>query len=118
MEEERYNREYEFNGIKFFLSDYTPNEEECKLLITKIFEQAIRDYLSFKQDTDAFAQVRDFLFQDDYIFNWGGKIYTTSDFAGIIDIDIEWLRDQIRKKECLDRKKMTPNQNVKIKKTQ
>ena len=99
----RYNRTYVYKNIKFYLSDYTLNEEECKLIILKLTEQASRDYLTlYKAESPALQAIwetaKEFIFNDDYLMSWGHKNMTPTHLLNLVDIDIEWLRRKVRQK--------------------
>jgi hypothetical protein len=94
---DRYDKEYEYKGVQFYLSDCIPNEEECRIIILKIIEQASRDYLSlYKGKTAALRHnwetARDFIFKDKYLINWGGVIMSPAQLMELVEIDIDWLR--------------------------
>lgn len=100
---DRYDKTYEYKGIEFYLSDYTPNIEECRLIILKIVEQASRDYLSLYNSKTASLQytwetAKDFIFSDTYYIKWGYQIVSPSQLLELVDIDIEWLRRKIRQR--------------------
>ena len=100
--ENRYEKTYTYKNIEFYLSDYTPNDEECRLIILKLTEQASRDYLTlYNADSPALQQVwetaKEFIFNDIYIISWGHKNVTPTYLLNLINIDIEWLRRKIRK---------------------
>lgn len=69
----------------------------------KVLEQAIRDYCSLHEsdttlERETWESANDFLFDDEYRINWGGLELRTEDFLDIIDLDIHWVRDQVKKK--------------------
>ena len=100
---DRYDKTYDYKGIKFYLSDYIPDPEECKIIILKIIEQASRDYLSLHKGKTASLQhtwetARDFIFKDKHLINWGGRIITPAELMELVDIDIDWLRRKMRER--------------------
>jgi hypothetical protein len=100
---DRYNKTHEYKGIKFDLSDYTPDEEECRIIILKIIEQASRDYLALYQSKTTALQhnwetAKDFIFRENYPVNWGGRIITSAQLLELVDIDIDWLRRKMRER--------------------
>jgi hypothetical protein len=100
---DRYDKTYDYKGIEFYLSDYTPDPEECRMIILKIIEQASRDYLSlYKGKTSALQQTwetaRDFIFKENYLMNWGGRIMTPAQLMELVDIDIDWLRRKMNER--------------------
>ena len=99
----RYDKTHEYKGVEFYLSNYTPDDEECKIIILKIIEQASRDYLSLYKGKTAALQhswetARDFIFKDNYLINWGMNILTPAQLMELVDIDIEWLRRKMRER--------------------
>lgn len=101
--EDRYNKEYTHGNVKFFLSDYMPNEEQCRILMLKVLEQAVRDYCSLADSKLTNEQLmwneaKAFLMDDDYHFNWGDYELNLESFLDILDLDINWVREQTRKK--------------------
>lgn len=100
---DRYDKAYYYKEIEFYLSDYTPNPEECRIIILKIIEQASRDYLSLYKGKTAALQytwetARSFIFEDKYIMYWGGKITTPAQLMELVDVDIHWLRRKMRER--------------------
>jgi hypothetical protein len=99
---ERYNREYSHGSVTFFLSDYTPNIEECRFLILKIVEQATRDYISLfgsnvSSEKALWETAHGFIFDDEYRIMWGNTEMGTEDLVGIVDVDVHYLRERVRK---------------------
>ena len=102
--EGRYNRYHSHNTVTFYLDDFIPDIEECRILMLKVIEQAVRDYQllgesQFINDKVAFETAKAFIFEDDYYFKWGEMELSTKDFLDILDLDIEWLRDQVNKQQ-------------------
>lgn len=100
---DRYDKVYEYKDIQFYLSSYTPDPEECRIIILKIIEQASRDYLSLHKGKTAALQytwqtARDFIFKDKYLINWGGRVTTSAELMELVDIDINWLRRKMRER--------------------
>lgn len=100
---DRYDKTYDYKGIEFYLSSYTPDPEECRIIILKIIEQASRDYLALRNGKTAALQytwetARDFIFKDKYLMYWGGKVTTSAELMELVDIDINWLRRKMRER--------------------
>jgi hypothetical protein len=80
---------------------YTPRIDECKLLILKIIEQAVRDYLSLE---DSVAPIEKyyyqtafyFLFEKEYQIDYGGVDKSLADLLDILDIDPAWFVYKVR----------------------
>lgn len=102
MEEERYNITHDCNGVKFVLEDFQPDPEESRILIYKLLEQAIRDYVQlykseFSHEKYAWITAKAFLFDDDYLLEWGSWTMCPEELLEVINIDLSWLRIQIIK---------------------
>ena len=101
--ENRYNKSYEYDGIVFYLSDYTPDIEECKILILKMLEQCVRDYCNFftsekESDQQIWQEARALLFDNGYRVLWGDMDIEVAQLLDIVDIDLEWFREEVLKK--------------------
>jgi hypothetical protein len=101
--DERYDRQHMYGDVKFYLSFYTPDEEQCRMLMLKLLEQSVRDYCSLSasqlgNEQLIWQEARAFLFDNEYQFNWGEYELTLESFLDIIDLDIDWVREQTQKK--------------------
>ena len=101
--EERYNKWHTYNQVTFYLEDFIPDPEECRILILKTIEQVIRDYLLLKDsellnDKIAWITAAAFIFDDDYWFVWGDMELYPYEFLEIVDLDINWFRTYIEKR--------------------
>ena len=101
--EERYNRVYKCGDVSFYLSDFRPEPEQCRFLMLKVLEQAVRDYCSFvdsdiPSEQTSWGLARDFLFDNDYRFMWGDREVSTEEFLDLIDLDVHWVREQTQKR--------------------
>jgi len=72
-------------------------DDECRRIILKIIEQAIRDYISLENATAPiekyyYQTARDFLFDDEYAIDYGGEDKTIHDLLDIVGLDIDWIR--------------------------
>ena len=99
--EERYNKLYKVGNAEFFLSDYIPNIEECKFLLLKVVEQAVRDILAYKgtddqELIDRAKEAYEFIFDDEYYIAWGDEEFNLQIILDFLDIDLEWFRDKTR----------------------
>jgi hypothetical protein len=79
-----------------------PHVDECRYLILKMIEQAVRDYLSLANssapiDRCHYESACQFLFSDDCYVDWGGVDRNLSSFLDILSIDIHWFRERIVK---------------------
>jgi len=74
-----------------------PHIDECRYLILKIIEQAVRDFISLEDSTAPIDQNHyetacSFIFDNDYVIDYGDEQKTITDLLDIVDIDIDWLR--------------------------
>lgn len=101
--DKRYDHEYSYGEIRFYLADFIPDKEQCRFLMLKVLEQAVRDYCALYQseltsDRVTWQIAKDFLFDDKYILTWGQLELTTEEFLDLLDLDISWVREQTIKK--------------------
>ena len=101
--DDRYNRQHAYGEVKFYLSFYTPDEEQCRMLMLKLLEQSVRDYCSLEGSQLANEQLiweeaKAFLFDNDYHFYWGEYDFTLESFLDILDLNVDWVREQTQKK--------------------
>lgn len=95
----RYERWYKLSGsIQFYLSAYTPNDQECRFLLLKVVEQAINDYVSLEGSEIPYADLlwetaRDFIFDDKYWIYWGDMELSLEDILDILEVNINWVRE-------------------------
>ena len=90
-----------------------PQIDECRLLILKMIEQAVRDYLSLENnaapiDRFYYESACKFLFDNSFVVNYGGVEKTLEDFLDILDIDLRWFREQvvrIKNKKIIEQRK-------------
>jgi hypothetical protein len=80
----------------------TPQLDECKYLLLKIVEQAVRDYLSLSKcstlyDRSTYETACSFLFDNDYKIDYGGEERSLRDILDFLDIDIDWFRERVMK---------------------
>jgi len=86
------------NKVKFYLTNDTPNIEECRFIVLKVIEQAVRDYIGLfnQQDTETkkefWETARDFIYDESYVFFWGDNEITSSEFLEYVNLDIDYLR--------------------------
>jgi len=97
---DRYNRLYQHGAAQFELSFYLPDIEECRFLILKVVEQAVRDYLSLfgsnlPNDIATWETAVGFIFDEDYKIMWGNLELSQEDLLGIVDIDVKWFRERM-----------------------
>ena len=95
----RHDRDHQYGSVVFHLSNYRPEPEQCKFLMFKILESAVRDYRSLvasdlPNEKAAWELARDFLFDDEYRFTWGDWELSFIEFLSILDLDVHWVREQ------------------------
>jgi len=83
-------------------SKQLPHIDECRHLILKIVEQAVRDFLSLSSSSAPierkyYETACDFLFDDNYRIDYGGVDKSLRDLLDILDYDVEWFRERIVK---------------------
>ena len=101
--EERYDKEHTYGKVRFYLSDFVPDIEECRILMLKVLEQAIRDYISLadselQSDKETWESAKDFLYDDEYRLIWGDYELSIEEYLDILDLDINWVRSQTTRK--------------------
>ena len=79
-----------------------PQIDECRYLILKIIDQAVRDYLSLENSSAPIDQFYydsacQFLFDDTYAIDYGGVDKTLKDLLDILDINSQWFRERVVK---------------------
>lgn len=77
-----------------------PHIDECRHLILKIIEQAVRDFLSLGQSNAPIEQqyyetACQMIFDDDYMVDYGGEEKSLQDLLDIVDLEVDWLREQV-----------------------
>lgn len=84
------------------LNQTIPHLDECVRLIIEVIERAIRDYLSLSKsniqiEQEYYDTACQFLFDDNYLIDWGGEEKNLRDFLELLNIEIDWLRETIIK---------------------
>ena len=84
------------------ITPYTPSLDECRFLILKIVEQAVRDFLSLEHassssEKEYYQTACEFIFNDRYRIDYGGEEKSLQDVLDLIDADIEWFRENVVK---------------------
>ena len=99
----RYNIWHSHNTVTFYLEDFIPDQEECRILMLKVIEQVVRDFFllknsEFLNDRYAWETAAGFIFDDDYRVIWGDLELSPEDLLGLVDIDIGWFRMHIKQR--------------------
>lgn len=99
----RYNKGHSYGDVRFYLADFMPTEEQCRYMMLKVLEQAVRDYCSLANseiasDHETWLLAKEFLFDEEYRIMWGDLELSTEDYLDIIDLDIRWVREQTIKR--------------------
>jgi hypothetical protein len=100
---DRYNKYHTEGRVTFFLSEPDIAEEEARFLIIKVLDQAIKDYILFQNPTNSSEQESlesavAFLFDDDYLIDWGEWELSPAEALELVDLDMDWVREQAKKK--------------------
>lgn len=80
-------------------------EDESRVLITAVLHSAIKEYvypttIHIFQDRKRRQYIAGaFLFDDDYLLDWGDNPISPRDLLLSIDLDIDWIRDKVIKKQ-------------------
>ena len=101
--DDRYDRWYLHGVVRFYLSSFTVDLDQSKLLLLKVIEQSIRDYIAFRGSTlvaerRIWEEANDFLFDDSYYFHWGDLEINLDDALTMLNLEISWLRANIKKR--------------------
>ena len=88
---------------KIIVNRVTPDEQECRLIILHVINQATKDYENFRgktteEEIELFNSAAGFLFNDEYTVDWGEETVTVRKLCDHIGIDIDWLRNNIGKR--------------------
>ena len=91
---------------KIFVNRIAPDIQECKLILLYVIAQAVRDYEIYKkktseEDREIYLTDEGFIFDDNYSIDWGDEVLTLNNICDLIDIDIDWLRNQVGNKNNL-----------------
>jgi len=107
--DDRYTKEHDLNGVKFYLDDCSINHEEACFLLLKVIEQAIRDYCLLPWSNIPYRQLnwetaRDFIFDDNYFIDWGEDQLNLGMICEILacseksQIDVDWIRRKTKER--------------------
>ena len=82
------------------INDLTPNLDECRLLIFKIIEQAVRDYFGLSKsnipiEQEYYQTACEFLFDNNYFISYGDTEQNLESLLQILNIDLQWFREKI-----------------------
>ena len=109
---------YYWGNVSFTLSQPNPTEEESRLVLLKIVEQAIRDFVNLSNSKSpgeewAYKTAEAFLFEEEYRIDYGGVEYSLNEILAILGLDIEWIRrktTELERQRSLDKSlKATPS---------
>ena len=101
--EQRYDREHNYNGVTFQLDNFHPDADDDRILIYKVIEQSIRDYLllynsELVNEQEAWITAGDFLFDDDYLLQWGTWELSPEELFELINLNIHYFRKEVAKR--------------------
>ena len=96
----RYGDTHYWGRSKFILTEFYPQEDECKFLLMKVIEQSIRDYINLDKciapvEIQHFESARDFLFDDEYRIQYGERELGFVDVLHILSLEIDWIREKV-----------------------
>lgn len=79
-----------------------PHVDECRHLILKVLEQAVRDFIALEHSKAPIEQfhyetAKKFLFEDQYEIRWGKSYKTCTDLLDILNLEVEWFRNKVHK---------------------
>ena len=99
----RYNKNHYYGTVEFYLGDFCPDPEQSRFLLLKVMEQAIRDDISLADSESPAEQLlweeaEGYLFNDEYKISWGDLEVNLDDILTMIDMDISWVRKEVRRK--------------------
>lgn len=100
---DRYDKWYKDKNIDIYLSDYVLEEDDARFIILKVLDQSIRDYITLynavsQKEKEDWETANLFLFENDYTIDWGEWEITPTELLDLVDVNIEWVRDQTKKK--------------------
>ena len=86
-----------------YLPPFLVNVDEAHELIARVFYQAIADYLMTNHTklttlTTIYdvRQATDFLFDDNYVVDWGGRNCSPEELLQVIGLDLKYLREKLK----------------------
>lgn len=79
-----------------------PHTDEARMIIVKIIEQSVRDYLGFQKsrvpiERFHFRTAYGFLFENVYIIDYGEVEVLATTLMQVINVDPTWLRERVLK---------------------
>lgn len=100
---DRYNKIHFYGEVEFYLADFIPHEEQCRVLMLKVLEQAVRDYCSLAESSiqtekDTWQTAKSFIYDDEHYFMWGDLELNLESFLDILDLDLVWTRKMTTKR--------------------
>ena len=105
MNNKRYNKWHIAgnNEISFYLEGKDLLIEDIKIIFLKIIQQAERDLVSLISSTSAkekilWEEAQAFLFNDEYVIDWGDVTLSFNDISYILGYDPNWMRKKIMNK--------------------
>lgn len=79
--------------------DYEVKPDECRYLMLKIIEQAVRDFIVLEHSTAPIDQyfyetAVDFLFDDEYLIQWGDTEIGLEHMLEFLGLEVDWAREK------------------------
>ena len=100
-----YYSRWEGNKIEVDLT--LPAEDDCRYLLLKVVEQAVRDFINLRSDNLSLSEqtakdtASGLLFSDSYEIDWGGISLNLERILALWDLEVDWFRDRVRRLERL-----------------
>ena len=87
-------------------------EDDCRFLLLKMVEQAVRDYLVLSSSIAPieryhFTSAEAFIFDEDYLIKYGEYELALHDILGILNIEADWFRNRVLKLKDMKVKDIT-----------
>jgi len=100
VQEDRYNSIHTWGTVQFSMTDFYPQEDECKYLLMKIVEQAIRDYINLEKcivptEVQYYESSQDFLFDDECRIQYGDFLLSFTDILHTLGLEVDWFRKKV-----------------------
>lgn len=96
--------------MEFTLTYFEPHDDECRYLLIKMVEQAVRDFINLEFskvpiEKTYYETAVGFLFDDNYRIDYGGQELSFSDVLDCLDMEVIWFRERVVKLKERKRKR-------------
>jgi hypothetical protein len=102
---------------KLLVNNSYPAEDECRHLLLKIIEQAVRDFINLRSDDITSAEklaretAKGLLFDDDFLIDWGGISLDLERILALWDLEVDWFRERVLR---LEKIKIEKNKEISL----